>query len=555
MSDLPLLHHVHDYLLYHAESRGSQEAVIDGGRRLTYAALLARVRDCAAGLIAAGIQPGDRVAMLCGAQLEFLVVFLATSMVGGVWMGLNPRYRRDELEHIIADGKPRLLFAATRFAEMDLTPDIRALAAKAELERVVILDNDPVEDDVFVSFTAFTSVSYHTESLERRSHARSGRDPVLLVYTSGTTGKPKGALLAHEGLIARALNQNRMWPCDPIRVLNFLPINHIGGVGFISIYCLVGGGTQFLEAKFDARRFIAHLGDDRLTMWISVPTIVLMVLGHPDFSPARYRDLQWAVWSGGALPVSAIRSLRAIGCGLGSSYGLTESSGSVCYASSDLDDETLGRTIGRPVPPGEVRLADAHGQPVGTGTAGEIQLRPEWAMKGYLGLEDASREVLTEDGFIRTGDIGLADESGCIELVGRLKEMFKSGGYNVYPREVEMAVERHPRVAACAVVPVPHALYQEVGVAFVQPVDQAPLNLTELRDWCAQHLANYKVPKQFRLVNQLPTLSIGKIDRQALRRWAIIPVADLKAMAEADTNMVAGISHIVGTTASGRTAP
>lgn len=532
MPELVLLHHVHDYLVHQAHVRGSSEAVVCGDVRLTYAELLVRVRACAAGLIAAGIKPGDRVATLCGMRSEYLIVFLATSMVGGVWMGLNPRYSLDELEHIVADGRPKLLFAVTQFAKRDLAIQLRGLAASiASLERIVLLDHDASEDEKFISFSAFVGASRDPGELERRSDARSGRDPVLLIYTSGTTGKPKGALLTHEGLIARALTQNRVWPCDPIRVVNHLPINHIGGVGFISIYCLVGGGTQFLDERFEAGNFIARLAADRITIWISMPTIVLMVLAHRDFTLARCADLQWAVWSGAALPVSAIRTLRSIGCRLGSSYGLTESSGSVCYAESTLDDETLSRTIGRAVPAGEVRLMGTDGNPVASGAAGEIQLRPEWAMLGYLGRDDASRDALSSDGFVRTGDIGREDENGCIELVGRMKEMFKSGGYNVYPREIELTIESHPQVAACAVVPLSDPLYQEVGVAFVQPAPHGLLDPAELRSWCAARLANYKVPKQFRVVDRLPVLSIGKVDRRALRE---------RVVSIADDNQVAG---------------
>ena len=552
MPELALLHHVHDYLEHHARIRGSQEAVVSGDVRLTYGELLARVRACAGGLIAAGIRPGDRVATLCGMRFEYFIVFLATSMVGGVWMGLNPRYSLHELEPIIADGKPKLLFAATRFAERDLTREICGLAANAsELERVIILDDGAIEGDGFVSFAAFTSASCEPGELQRWSDARLGRDPVLLIYTSGTTGKPKGALLTHEGLIARALTQNRVWPCEPIRVVNHLPINHIGGVGFISIYCLVGGGTQFLDERFESGHFMARLAADQITIWIGMPTIVLMVLGHRDFAPARCSNLQWVVWSGAALPASAIRTLRSIGCGLGSSYGLTESSGSVCYAESALDDETLSRTIGRAVPAGEVRLADADGNPVTPGLAGEIQLRPEWAMKGYLGREDASRDGVTKDGFVKTGDIGREDENGCIELVGRLKEMFKSGGYNVYPREIEVTIELHPQVAVCAVVPISDPLYQEVGLAFVQPTVQGRLDPAELRKWCAARLANYKVPKQFRVVDQLPVLSIGKVDRQALHALAATFVhpetdaeAELAAAAPASQNAASAAGTI-----------
>jgi acyl-CoA synthetase (AMP-forming)/AMP-acid ligase II len=519
MTEIPLLHHVHEYLVFHAERRGSQTAIVCGGERLTYADLLGRVRACASGLIAAGINPGDRVATLSGMRTEYLVVFLAASMVGAVWMGLNPRYRRHELLQILRDARPRVLFTQTDSLS-DLGPEIIAVLDEIgdDLNRLVLLDDGHLGRHSGVAYSNFMDGAGQTTELARRG-IRSGRDPVLLVYTSGTTGTPKGALLTHEGLIARAMNQNRVWPCDPIRVVNHLPINHIGGVGFISLYCLVGGGTQFLDERFDPEGFLNRLTEDRITIWITLPTIALRVLGHPFFSP-YLPDLQWAVWSGAPLPVSAIRVLRSIGCGLGSSYGLTESSGSVCYAASSLDDETLSRTIGRPVPDGEVIVGDADGHAVPPGEAGEIQLRPEWAMAGYLDRDAANREVRAPSLFVRTGDLGRVDADGCIELVGRLKEMFKSGGYNVYPREIEVVIESHPEVVACAVVPVSDPMFQEVGIAFVQKLPSGSAALPDLRAWCASHLAHYKIPKQFRFLDTLPALSIGKLDRQAMRALA-----------------------------------
>ena len=532
MADVPLLHHVHDYLTYYAQARGAHDAVVCGSERITYADLLRRVRACAAALGVAGIEPGDRVATLCNMQLEYLVLFLATSMVGAVWMGLNPRYREQELAHILVDAGPKILFTVTRAGNRDLVGEVRNLVAKAAtVERVIALDAEDGESD-FQGFRSFLASGRDLASAEQRAMSRSGRDPILLVYTSGTTGRPKGALLTHEGLIARAMNQNRMWPCDPIRVINYLPINHIGGVGFISLYCLVGGGTQFLNEKFDPDQFLAQLRRERVTIWIGLPTIFLMALDRPGFTGARLPDLQWVISSGAALPTSAIRALRALGGQIGTSYGLTESSGSVCYAPPDIDDDTLSRTIGRPVPAGEVRLGDPDGNPVPRGTPGEVQLRPEWAMSGYLNRPDANRDVRTADGYVRTGDIGREDENGCIELIGRLKEMFKSGGYNVYPREVEQTLEEHPHVASCVVVPIADPLFQEVGVAFVQPApDRAP-HAAALREWCATRLANYKVPKQFRLIDQLPLLSIGKVDRVTLRKIAeggLPPTPDVTA--------------------------
>jgi acyl-CoA synthetase (AMP-forming)/AMP-acid ligase II len=524
MPDLPCLHHIHDYLFYHAERQPGERALVCGGETTTYQELADRVQACAAALVTAGVRPGDRVAALCLMQTEFLVTFLATSMVGGIWMGLNPRYQARELDHILRDAQPVLLFTVTRPGGHDLAPELLELFAEIPgLDNVITLDEPGAARFGRATFSQFVATGdgpAACREAKERAAMRTARDPVLLVYTSGTTGRPKGALLTHEGLIGRAMTQARIWPCDPIRILNFLSINHIGGVGFISFYCLVGGGTQFLLPRFHPAEVATLLRSERITIWIGLPTIFLMVLEQPAFDPTNLPDLQWAVWSGAAMPLGSVKTLRAIGCRIGSSYGLTESSGSVCYASDDLSDEVLADSIGQPMPAGEARLADPAGRPVPRGEPGEIQVRPEWTMKGYLNLERESIEARTGDGFVRTGDIGVEDAAGNIKLVGRTKEMFKSGGYNVYPREVELAIEQHPQIAICAVVPVADPRYQEVGVAFVQCHGKTSLSAQDLRAWCAGRLANYKVPKQFHILDRLPMLSIAKVDRRALQTLA-----------------------------------
>lgn len=520
MSDIPTLHRLHDYLRFYAERRGLHLAIRWAEGELNYASLLKVVEDCARAMIAAGVMHGDRVAVIGPARSEYWITFLATAMIGGVWVGINPRYRAPEILHVLTDAAPTLLFHIRRFEDDDLSALVDGLAEQIpSIRRRVTIGTATGEVNGFESFldTAFETTA---ETLRMRIDSTFADHPALLVYTSGTTGKPKGALLSHRGLVGRALVQNAMWPCDEIRTVNFLPINHIGCVGFISIYTLVGGGTQVLMERFRPEIFLHLVKREEITVWISLPTIILMVLESAAYEWGKLAPLRWIIWSGAALPRGLIAELRKCGSRLGASYGLTETTGSVSYLPADADDALLSRSIGRPVPPGEVRLADAEGLPVAPSTVGEVQVRPEWTMTGYHRLEAASREVRTPDGWLRTGDLGRADESGCIELVGRLKEMFKSGGYNVYPREVELAIESHPTVSLCAVVPIPDVRFQEVGVAYVQPKPGTSPSSIDILTWCRAHLANFKVPKHVRFLEQIPTLGVGKIDRQALRARA-----------------------------------
>lgn len=518
---VPYLHRVHDYLLFYADRHGDRPAMCWREERVDYRALGNIVRRCAEALVRAGVGRGDRVAALCVTRPEYWISFLATSMVGGVWLGINPRYQKPEILHVMNDAEPKVLFSLTSFDDKDLRQQLMEIEKEVVcIDRIVSIGTDPGPWQCFEDFVAGGDRADWSPELLRRLDATTDNDPVLLVYTSGTTGKPKGALLTHRGLVGRAITQNAMWPCEEIRIINPLPINHIGSVGFISMYALVGGGTQFLMERLHPKQFLDVMEREGANVWIGLPVTFALVVDDPSFAARKLDSLQWLIWSGAAMPIALIERLRTVGCALGSSYGLTESTGSVCYAPIDADDRLLSRTIGRPTPPGEVRIAGPDGVPVPHGSEGEIQVRPEWAMKGYHRLEDQSREARTTDGWIRTGDVGRLDAGGCVELVGRIKEMFKSGGYNVYPREIELAVEAHPEVVMCAVIAVPDPRFQEVGTAFVQLVPGSTLAPDGLSRWCRARLANYKIPKHFSILERLPMLAVGKVDKQKLRKDA-----------------------------------
>ena len=224
--------------------------------------------------------------------------------------------------------------------------------------------------------------------------------------------------------------------------------------------------------------------------------------------------MQLIIWSGSAAPRDLILQLREICPNLSSSYGLTESVGSVTYAVGTDDLDILADTIGFPCPAYEFRLASPEGVEVGVGEPGEIQVRGDFIMLGYWNRPEATSEAIDAEGWLHTGDLGVSRPDGAIRLIGRLKEMFKSGGYNVYPREIEIALESHPAVRLAAVIGVPDPVYSEVGHAFVVADG---ITEAELREHCRTRLANYKVPKRFTIRSDLPLLPIGKIDKRALR--------------------------------------
>ncbi|HEY5760528.1 MAG TPA: fatty acid--CoA ligase family protein, partial [Steroidobacter sp.] len=349
------------------------------------------------------------------------------------------------------------------------------------------------------------AISAH--ELEQARSAVDSRDPCLLVYTSGSTGAPKGALLHHAGIIDFAKLCNSLWPVTPHRVINYFPINHIGSIVDCMMPCLVAGGTQIMLEQFDPVVCLELIERERVTLWGSVPSVFQMQLALPDFARFDLSSVQLIAWGGAAMPRETIERLRSICPKLATNYGMTETSSAITMVEPTDDLDILANTVGHPRAGAEVRLVD-----------GEIQVRSSANFLGYWQQPDATAAAFTPDGFFRTGDLGEQRADGRIRLIGRLKEMYKSGGYNVYPREVESVIEAHPSVAAAAVVSITDPVWQEIGVAYVVPRES--LTTQQLEQHCRERLANYKRPKHFVLAPELPLLPIGKVDKRTLRAWA-----------------------------------
>ncbi|MDL4777554.1 MULTISPECIES: class I adenylate-forming enzyme family protein [Thermomonosporaceae] len=484
-----------------------------GGARRTYGEAAADVARCAAALRASGVGPGDRVAVLTTPRPEFLTLFLAMSRIGAVWIGLNPRYTRDELLHVVTDSGPVLLASLAEHAGRSYADDVAALRTAAPSIREVVALTGELPGAVPLN----DFLSRAENSAGDGTGAVSPDDPALIIYTSGTTGRPKGAVISHRAFAEGCrLQGTRQYHSLAVALAN-LPVNHVGGVmDVVSVPLAMGGAVCFME-DFDPAGVLAAIERAGITLWGQIPTMFQLVAARPEFATADLSSLTHIGWGGAPMPRDMVARLRATGARLSTVYGLTESCVSVAYNDPDADDETLASTIGRPDPRLELRLVDPAGTPVPAGTPGEIQLRNPCVMSGYLGLPEATAEAFTEDGFLRTGDLAVVRPDGNITLVGRLKEMFKSGGYNVYPREIEVALEEHPDVAAVAVVPMPHPVYHEVGAAFVVARPGSALTPEALTEHARAHLANYKVPKRIEIIAELPLLPAGKVDKSALR--------------------------------------
>jgi len=498
---------IHDILFAHRDQRPNAEAAIEGATRLTYAALAHEVDAIARALLAAGIRRGDRVATLAPPGLDFWLTYLASVSVGATWMGLNPRYQKPEYGYLIADAAPSLLFTRTLYEDRDYEADLRSVA--------------PAGTGIipFGEMASFIEQGCATDDATLAS-ARAAVDPediAVIVYTSGTTGKPKGAMLSHRAIVAAAAINNE-WMGDGLEsTICPAPINHVGALNNVCMNVFVHGGRIIFHHKVDLAALEALTATERPSYLVASPTAFAMMAAHSG-GVSRAGSYRLIVYGGAAASQEQLRPIVATGIPIFNVYGQSETCGIVTATDPGAPLDILAETIGKPLPHCQLRIGTPDGTPLPIGEGGEIQVKGPLIMSGYFRREDATREAFTPDGWLRTGDLGVERPDGNFVFTGRLKEMYKSGGYNIYPVEIELALTAHPAVAAAAVLPVPHPTFQEVGHAFVMPMPGAAVTADDLRAFLRERLANYKVPKTFSMEAALPLLPNSKIDKMALKR-------------------------------------
>ncbi len=509
------------YLAHYAERQPDAEAIVSGDDRVTYSDLKGRVDRCARAMMGAGIAPGDRLAYLSPPHPDYLVMLLATLAIGAIAVGVNPRYRPREIRHIIADSSPRMLFSRSRMGPRSYDDEIGE--AEGDVQRLIVFARDPVQQgaESFADFAARGDAIAQDE-LEKRIAATDPDSPCLIIYTSGTTGAPKGALLRQRAAVRHGkLYLDRFYPY-PLRQINFYPTNHVAGTVANTLLNLVGGGMSFCMEKFDPGEALSIVEREKITSWGGIPTMLQMSVAHETFETTDLSSVQVVNWGGGMIDVELARRLAERIPRLATLYAMTETTGGVTAidSESDPDVETLCRSVGKPLADVETSVIDEDGSDVEGGTVGELLLRGDFLMTGYWNRPEATAEALDSEGWFHTGDLVRIDDEGRIELVGRRTEMFKSGGYNVYPKEVEDVLESQATVANAVVVSTEDPLFGEVGVAYIRTEKNAAITEDELLEHCREHLANYKVPKLVVIMPSLPMLPNGKFDRKGLSNQA-----------------------------------
>ncbi|WP_330230072.1 long-chain fatty acid--CoA ligase [Nocardia sp. NBC_00508] len=503
-----------------ARRNPDRDAVVAGDERLTYAQVDAAANQIANLLVAHGVEPGDKVALSCPNLAWFPIIYYGILKSGAVVVPLNILLKDREIAYHLDDsdavayfcyqGTPELPIGDYGRAGFDRAPNCRHL--------FVIDSPAPKSRDLIGEF----ATAVQAQSTEFATRRREAGDTAVILYTSGTTGKPKGAELTQANMLLNTLAANRQFDNDPARHdrhLVVLPLFH----SFAQTVNMNAGfsvaATLVLQPRFDAATALTLMPAEQITFFAGVPTMYWGLLGALDdtVDPRHINDhLRLAVSGGAALPVEILSRFRQrFGVDIAEGYGLSETSPLATFA--DLDDEPRPGSIGRPVWGVEVRLIDDEWNTVtGDDAVGEIAIRGHNIMKGYYNRPDATTEVI-RDGWFRTGDLARRDTDGYYYIVDRAKDMIVRGGLNVYPREVEEILMTHEAVSLAAVIGVPHDSHGEEIKAFIIPAHGTPPTEDALIAWAEQHMAAYKYPRHIEFVRTLPMTATGKILKRELR--------------------------------------
>lgn len=496
------------------------EAVTEEDRRLTFADLERCTEEIARALIASGIRPGDRVAIWAPNSLTWILASLGVYSSGAVLVPINTRFKGEEAAHVIRTSGARILFTVTDFLGTDFPALLDRVEGMDLLEETVIIAG-PARHGL-VAWESFLARGHAVDpgAVVERERSLGGDSVSDLIFTSGTTGAPKGAMLTHGASVRTYLAwSERVGLRRGDRYLVVYPFFHTAGLKSGVLACLLTGATVVPHAVFDVPSVVRRVVEERITVLPGPPTVFLSIMNAPDLASFDLSSVRLAVTGAATTPPEVIRRMRdemrigSIVCG----YGLTETHGTVtmCHHSDSL--EKVATSVGYPLDGVEVRVLDDEDHEVPSGASGEIVVRGFNLMKGYFDDPVATERAFLPGGWLRTGDIGTVDEHGYIRITDRKKDMFVVGGFNAYPAEIEAIMLQHPSVAQVAVIGAPDERLGEVGVAFVIPKGGRRVEEEGLLRWCRERMANYKVPRRIEVVSEFPLNPSGKVMKYRLR--------------------------------------
>jgi len=523
-----------------AARRADTPAIVFKDIRISYAELAARADAFARGLLALGLGPGDHVVIWMPNSVEWNVANFAIAKIGAVTVTCNSRYKGVELEYVLrqSDAKALVMMDRLETAGIDyreilrsVVPDVlwqqdrRIVSAKfPELRHVIVFGAE--HDPGCLGADAVVRRGAKVAPGELAKIRVAPEAPAAMLYTSGTTGAPKGCLLSHGNFWYKAREYLALheWGPDD-RCLVPVPYFHIfGALGCITANALAGS-TQVVMEVFDPEEALRLIERERVTIFSGVPTMFITILGHPGFRDYNLRSLRTGTIGAAPVPVEMMRKIldREHGLGMDATvvYGLTEATGGTHFTRLGDPIEQRVSTVGRVTPELVDRIVDpTTGRECAIGTEGEVCVKGPSLMLGYYKQPEATADKI-RDGWLHTGDMGVKDAQGYLRITGRLSDMIIVGGFNTYPAEIENFYLRHPKILDVSIVGVPDPVLGEVVMAFVIPKAGASLTAQEIRDFAKDQIANFKIPKYVEIVSEFPLTGSGKVQKFKQKAWAV----------------------------------
>ena len=480
-----------------------REAIVFNDRRITYDQLNAAVDRVAYRLREIGVRPGDRVGLYCENRPEWISLYYGLIRLGAAAVCISAAYRKTELNHLLKDSQPTGVITSAGLADrLPLREDRPAVGD------VIVIDHQEDLSNLGLATDGQPTYPFPEHDCDRD-------DPCVILYTGGTTGLPKGAMLTHQNILFTAQNvcyHERTGRDD--RGLCFLPLNHVFACNHIMNPLFYAGGTLVLHAGFDLDEIVSSIEANRITRFYAVPTVYIRLLNNPDCHP-RLRSVGYSFSAAASMPEEIVRQWHGtFGLNIHEAYGMTESASLATF--NHLYRHKVG-SVGTPAGIVEIRIVDQNNQPVLPGQEGEILISGPNVMTGYFNRPEETAAALA-GGWLHSGDVGRMDEDGYLYIVDRLKDMIISGGLNIYPTEVENVLYLHQAVEECAVVGRPDPEYGEAATAFVHLKQGCECPAGELIRFCKESMASYKAPKRIIFVEEFPRTPQGKLLKRELRK-------------------------------------
>lgn len=489
------------------------------GRQISYNEVDEISDRLATGLLKLGFQKGDKIGIIGLNQPECLYTYFAAAKIGVAITGLSVRYRDSELDYMINQSKTRAILSLTSLFDMDYVNFFDNFKKTIpSVKEYIFMGGQGFDGSI--SFETLIKTEIDRELIDRANNEVTPDDTILIIYTSGTTGRPKGTVITHKSQLASAYAQAVHIKISPDDMMSLaLPLNHVGGITCGVLTALLGKSKILLIPMFSPDYVIEQMKKFKLTIATGVPTIHTLLLMNEKFKEIDTSAIRLVVSGGSNSDTTLLTQLHeaypnAVVMNL---YGLSETSGMVVMSPWESSFDYTLKSIGKPVGDLELKIIDEKNNIVGTDVVGQICFKGDQVIKEYLDMPEATKNGFDKEGWVLTGDMGCIDENGYIILMGRKKEMYIQGGFNVYPVEVENLITSHPKVAMAAGIGIPDKILGEVGKYYIVPAPGAEINEKEIIEFCKEHLADYKIPRKIEFRKELPMTPAGKIQKAALK--------------------------------------